>query len=489
MRLFTYMTYMHKAKRSGQPGAILATLLIVSSAAAMILGAIIVWAGANVKLVRQQRERELALHVAEAGVNYYRWHLAHAPTDYKNGTNQNGPYVIPYYDKDGVKVGTYTLTITPPVTGSTVVTVESVGSLVTSSSSRAVRVKLAIPSIAKYAIVADANMRFGEGTVVNGLLHSNGGIRFDGTAYNLVTSARSTYTDTDSDACTSNSWAVHTCLGTNDPAPNTALPIRSDVFTAGRQFPIPEVDFVGLTSDLAQMKTLAQSNGRYLASSGSQGYRIVFRTDDKFDLYRVTSVTSASASCRNNSNSGAVGWGTWTISNGGGNGTFMATYNLPANGIIFVEDNVWVDGTINTARVTLVAARFPLSSNPPAITLNKDLRYTNLNGQDVIGLIAQGNINAGLSSASVMRIDAALISQNGRIGRYHYASQCGAGYVRNDLVLYGMLATNERYGFAYTDNTGYTNRIINYDPHLLYAPPPSFPLTSDHYELISWEEL
>lgn len=486
MRLFIYI---QRAKRSRHPGAVLAALLIVSSVASIILGAIIVWAGANVKLVRQQRERELALHVAEAGVNYYRWHLAHAPTDYKNGTTGNGPYAIPYYDKDGVRIGTYTLTITAPLTGSTVVTVESVGSLVTSSSTRKVRVKLAIPSIAKYAIVADANMRFGEGTIVNGLLHSNGGIRFDGTAYNLVTSGRTTYTDTDSDACTSNSWAVHTCLGTNDPAPNTALPVRNDVFAAGRQFPIPEVDFVGLTSDLAQMKTLAQANGRYFASSGSQGYRIVFRTDDKFDLYRVTSVTSASTACRNNSTSDVTGWGTWTISNGGGLGTFVATYNLPTNGILFVEDNVWVEGTINTARVTLVAARFPLSSNPPAITINNDLRYTNLNGQDVIGLIAQGNINAGLSSANTLRIDAALISQNGRIGRYHYASQCGTGYVRDSLTLYGMIATNERYGFAYTDSTGYEDRIINYDPQLLYAPPPSFPLTSDQYELISWEEL
>jgi hypothetical protein len=86
----------------------------------------------------------------------------------------------------------------------------------------------------------------------------------------------------------------------------------------------------------------------------------------------------------------------------------------------------------------------------------------------------------------------ALIAQNGRIGRYYYSTSCKSGgtnwYTRDTITLYGMLATYARYGFAYTDGTGYTNRLINYDANLLYGPPPSFPLTSDQYTTISWEE-
>jgi hypothetical protein len=52
-----------------------------------------------------------------------------------------------------------------------------------------------------------------------------------------------------------------------------------------------------------------------------------------------------------------------------------------------------------------------------------------------------------------------------------------------------MLASKERYGFAYTDGTGYITRNINYDANLLYNPPPFFPLTSDEYEVVSWEEI
>jgi len=54
-----------------------------------------------------------------------------------------------------------------------------------------------------------------------------------------------------------------------------------------------------------------------------------------------------------------------------------------------------------------------------------------------------------------------------------------------------MIATNLRYGFAYTGTpaTGYQNRFLTYDANLLYGPPPSFPLTSSNYEILSWEEM
>ncbi len=32
-----------------------------------------------------KHNREMAFQIAEAGVNYYRWHLAHNKTDYKDG--------------------------------------------------------------------------------------------------------------------------------------------------------------------------------------------------------------------------------------------------------------------------------------------------------------------------------------------------------------------------------------------------------------------
>jgi hypothetical protein len=236
------------------------------------------------------------------------------------------------------------------------------------------------------------------------------------------------------------------------------------------------------------MKSTAQAGGGYYASSGAEGYHIVLKTNDTFDLYKVTSVTSYSSNCQNDSSgaSGQTGWGTWSIQNQ----QFIGNKVIPANGIIFIEDHVWVDGKINTARVTIAAGKFPDSpSTRKNITVNSDLLYTNYDGTDTIALVAQGNVNAGLSSEDDLRIDAAIIAQNGRVGRYYYSNRCGTGYTRSTITLFGMIASNIRYGFAYTDGTGYQTRNIIYDQNLLYAPPPNFPLTSSQYTTISWDEV
>lgn len=468
-----------------QNGQLLVQVLILAFVASALITGIVNWSKTNMLASRQAVYREEAMQLAEAGIDYYRWHLAHAQSDYQDGTGVAGPYVHQVVDKDGSIVGNYSLNITAPISGSTKVTIESTGTEQSSGISRTIRVQMAIPSLAKYALVANDFMRFGAGTEIFGPVHSNNGVRFDALAHNLVTSAVATYNDPDSDDCNGgNSFGVHTCDSPADPSPPAMVPSRPDVFEAGRQFPVPAEDFVGLTSDLAAIKANAQSAGRYYAPSGSQGYQIILKTNDTFDIYRVTSQTSPPGSCTNSA--GQSGWGTWSINNR----TLIGNYAIPSNGLIFVEDNLWVAGTINSARVTIASGRFPDNpSSRPSITVNNDLSYTNYDGTDVIALISQGNVNVGLVSDNNLNIDGALVSQNGRVGRFYYANNCGTNYIRNSLTLYGMIATNLRYGFAYTDNTGYTTRNINYDANLLYGPPPSFPLTSDQYEILSWEEI
>lgn len=480
-----------------QSGTILIQAFVFGTISIIMIGALVSWAGSNIKASRVGIQREQALQISEAGIDYYRWHLAHAPTDFTDATTTPGPYVHDFFDKDGVKIGTFTLEITPPATGFTLVKIKSTGKILADPSiSRAINVQLAKPSLAKYAVVANADMRFGEGTEVFGPIHANGGIRFDGLAHNIITSAKDKYDDPDHTG--NDEFGVHTHVvlpgGTvNDTfraaeAPPSTIPNRVDVFEAGRQFPVPAVDFVGMTTDLSQIKSGAQSSGKYLSSSGAQGYHIIFKTDDTYDVYKVNNLLAAPGGCTNSQ--GQTGWGTWSIkTSGSGNQTLVGNYPNPTNGLIFVEDNVWVDGQINTARITVAAGKFPDSpATRPSITVNSNLLYSSYTGSDVLSLISQGDINAGLSSADTMRIDAALVAQNGRIGRYYYSSSCGAAYQRNTLTLFGMLGTNGRYGFAYTDGTGYDTRNIIYDANLLYGPPPSFPLTSDQYQTISWDE-
>jgi hypothetical protein len=473
-------------------------VLVFMAISVIIMTAFVSWGQTSIRLSRRVLAREQALDIAEAGIEHTRWYLAHFQTDYKLGNSGSGygPYVYDFTDKDGNSIGTYELTMTPPPSGSTIVGIKSKGTVTgATAATRTINVQIAIPSLAKYAVVANDTMRFGAGTIVYGPLHSNGGIRFDGLAYNTVSSALASYDDPDHDDVNPEKleFGVHTHLDTNGnisssyrplEVPPAVMQARSDVFRAGREFPVPAVDFTGITTDLASIKSGAQSSGSYFAASGAQGYLAVLKTNDTFDVYRVNSLVSVPNNCTNANNETA--WGTWSVNNR----TLLGTYAFPANGLIFFEDNVWVEGTIDTARLTIAAAAFPDNVNTRKnITINNDLNYTNTNASDVIALIAQNNINIGMVSQDNLDIDAALVAQNGRVGRYYYSTNCATYGVRDTITLYGMIATARRYGFAFTNGTGYANRVITYDTNLLYAPPPNFPLAADNYQIISWEEL
>ncbi len=435
--------------------------------------------------------KTLAFSVAEAGIEYYRWHLAHYPGDFEDGTGAPGPYTHDYYDKNGTRIGEFILDITPPPPGTTVVTVRSTGKVLADSSvEKIIEVRLGIPSLAAFAVIGDEGLYFGSSTTVYGKLHANGGIRFDGIAYNLMTSAQAQYDDWTHGGGVE--FGVHTHALPVDPVPPNPVPNRTDVFVAGRQFPVPAVDFDGITGDLADIKALAQSGGRYVASSTTHlGYHIVLKADDTFDLFMIDEIKKKPPGC--NDIIGQQGWGTWSIEQE----HLVANYAFPANGLIFVEDNVWVDGTIDGARLTLAAGVFPENFlTYKNITVNRNLLYTRYDGSDAIGLISQNDVTVGLLSDDVLRIDAAVTAQNGRFGRYYYrpgGSQgqggCQPYHVRAAITTYGMIATSKDIQFSYGDNTGYLSRTFIYDTNLLFNPPPNFPPAGNEYEQLSWDEV
>ncbi len=470
---------MNKNKFKG--GSITIEILVFTGIFAILASGFILWSLSMLNWSLRGFHNAQAFDIAEAGIEYYRWHLAHAPTDYQDGTGQPGPYTHNYYDRNGNLLGQFILDITPPPSGSTVVTVQSTGLVGADATIQKIIVaKFAIASFAQYAIAANDFLRFGPGTEVFGPIMSNGGIHFDGLAHNLVSSAQTTTTDPDYNRTV---WGVYTMLSPQDPYPPTPLPSRPDVFMSGRQIGVPALDFTGMTQNLSTLQSLASSSGVYVTSSRAYGFDLVLNTTSSYAIYKVTALTSPPRYC---SNPGQSGWGTWSIQSE----SLYKTGPIPTNGIFFFNDNLWVRGQINNSRVTIASGVFP--DNPTtrtSITVNQNLQYTNFNGQDVISLIAQNNINVGLVSNDNLTIDGALIAQNGRIGRYYYSSACGSNYIRSTITSYGMLGSNQRYGFAYTDGTGYQTRNLIYDGNLLYGPPPSFPLTSGQYNQISWQEI
>lgn len=493
---------------SDKRGVMLIMVLVFASISAVLLAGLIGWSGINITASRQAAQREQAFQIAEAGIEYYRWHLAHDPDDFQDGTGTAGPYIHDFFDKAGNKIGEYSLEIIPPGVGSTVVTVRSTGTILSNPQiSRTIEAQYAKPSFARYAWLLNSSVTFGTGAVVFGPIHSNYGIRFDGTSYNTIYSAVSSYDDethNDNDL----EFGVHTHRSPPPPipfnfslvtsfrpleAPPNPIESRTDVFLAGREFPVPAIDFSSITQNLSIMRQAAIDFGFYRAQSGASGYKVVLKTDDTFDLYTVNTLVNPGNGCRASAGN-PPGWGSWSISTANNSTNLIGNYAIPANGLIFLEDHVFVSGQINTARLTIAAGTFPVqASTYKNIIINEDLRYTNYDGRDVIGLIAQGNLLIGLRSEDDLRIDGALIAQNGWVGRFNYPSNnCGVERHRALLTTYSSMATNLPSAFCYgidCNASGYLSRVYNYDPHLLYSPPPSFPLTSDEYIRISWKEI
>lgn len=477
-------------------GMLIIETLVFGSIIIIIITALSSWAAVSIKSGRLTINREQAFQSAEAGIEYYRWHLAHAPTDYQDGTTESGPYVHTLKNKDGDTVGQFSLDVTAPSIGSTLVKIKSTGlSQNDQSVKRSILSRVAKPSIAKYAFAGNDTMRFGDGTEVFGPIHSNGGIRFDGVAHNIVTSGSTTYNDADHPD-SNVELGVHTHVrvppqtGIDDtyrPLESNPelIPSRTDVFETGRLISQPTIDFSGLTTDLATLQSKAQLNGFYRGAVGGSyvGYHVILKTNNTFDLYKINSWSSLG-----NCSSYPSGTPSWSI----GTQTIQGNYSFPANGIMFFQDNLVIDGQINNARLNIIAATIPVPTNTnnfKNIIINNDLLYTNYDGNDSIGLIAQGGIMVGMKSEDNLKIDAALIAQNKQIGRFYYSGSSCSYKQRSVISLYGMIASYLRYGFAYVDNTGYATRNIAYDANLLYSPPPDFPLTSDQYQILSWQEV
>ncbi len=509
-------------------GSALVYGLVIMFAVSVILTSLIGFIISQTKYGFQIASKQSALQISESGVYFYRWYLAHMVEgktakqiqDFWDTGNPLGvatPYEVEYFDPGGSAIGKYSLTVVKPPAGSTVITVTATGwTYKYPDIKRIVRVRFRRPSWSENMVIANDVMRFGSGTAISGKVHSNQGIHFDGLAYNLVTSSITSYNDPDH-SDTNNEFGVHTHVnpppgsGINSSfrsaeAPPNTVPNRPDVFQAGRSFPVPTVDFTGVLADLNVMKTEAQTgSGKYFGLADF-GQHIILKADGTFDACTVKSydATINDITGRSGIITGATGG--WSGTNGNvctttsactsGAFTWVSNSNhnkgkcvvdvkndlIPSDSVIFVENHAWLEGTIDTQRVTVVAADLVNGSGAKNVFIGKDITYTNTNGDDIIGVIAQNDIEIIKNSNNVLVINAALLAQNGRVGRVHY------GDSKSTITVFGAIATNKRYGFAYTDGTGYQTRNLYYDNNLLYFPPPYFP-TGTQYLMDLWEEL
>lgn len=462
-----------------QKGSIIPAILVISGAFIIAIYGLILVLTSQLDFSHRQIGSEISLNIAEAGINYYRWHLAHAPSDFTDGDSGPGPYVHVYTDPQGDEVGEYSLEITAPSNGSSLVTIKSTGhSYRFPSIKRTVTAQYGKASFARHSFLVNGSLWFGTGAIVYGDIHSNNGIRMDGTNTGIVSSSREDYQ----------------CGSETGCSPPTKMP---GVWGAGGdkalwQFPNPSIDFDSVSVDFTTMKQSAQSNGLYLPSSNRSGYHIIFSDNGTFIVRRVDQVNSILAYRVPGEGLGAQGQGGCRqrdlIINS--ESQIGGTYNVSDVPIIFAEDNLWVEGTVR-GRTTVVAAGFPVSSSLKNIVINNNIQYTVMDGADALGLIAQNDLLFNRDLPNDFRIDGVIMAQKGQVIRQGFLNNCGhtATSVRNSLTINGaIISYNKSYwNYGTGPESGFINRTINYDGHLFYSPPPYFPTYSE-YEFVSWSE-
>lgn len=467
--------------KTNKMGIITTYALVFGGIFLILLGGLLGFISTQLKQASQKAAWHEALHIAEAGINYYRWCI-------NNEIESQCQTQKEYLDPTGNPTGEFSLEINSLVSCGQTIQRKIISTGWTNKFpgvKRKISVLYAKESVAKYSYILNDNVWIGSDHEIRGPYHSNGGIRMDGENQSLVTSAKEEWTCTSSFGC-SPCPTAHGCrvAGTNCICPGvftTTQNSNPDLFN----YPIPPFDFTGITIDLAQMKSAAQTNGVYLPpstdiNSQSKGYHIKFKNNGTFEAWIITGLSSTYAY------SLEEGWhyDYFTITNE----YLYNTYAIPLEcSAVFIEDNIWPEGEVK-GKIIVASANLINPNLDTDVVLLGNIDYTTLDGSDGLALIGERNILIGPQSPDKMELRGIFIAQKGRFSRNHYPNN-----MKEKLEIYGSIISNGRVGTQWTSGSqvvsGYLKRESYFDSNLVYSPPPFVPHISPEPKLINWGEI
>ncbi len=435
----------------------------------------------QVTVQKEMTHSAQAREIAEAGLDYYKWRLAHYPDDLQNGTNAPGPYVMVYEDPELGPVGEFSLEFASTTYCGDVSSIEITSTGHTYGNpdvKRTVYGRYARPTVAEYAYIINSNVWAGDDRTIIGPYHSNGGIRMDGVNNSIVTSGQETWKCDSNYGC---SPTKHNANGVIGDGPNHDL----------WSFPSTPINFTGLTVDLANMQDKAKNGGGvYIPPSGKQGYKIVLKSNGTFDLYVVNKKD-------NEPQGNAWGYRLNKIKNAKYEGNYNISASCP---LVFVEDMVWLEGEVS-GLVTIAAADVDTVGSDPSMILNNNITYSS----DEAGLlaIAEYDMLVGFDVPNNMELEGIFVAQNGHFGRNFYNANdlpsAWDQYVkRNSLTINGTIVSNGSVGTKWICYawwlgehycSGFETRFNSYDRNLVDNPPPLAPRTSDDFKFVEWLEV
>lgn len=322
--------------------------------------------------------------------------------------------------------GTWSVTTTPPQDDEPLY-IRSVGTMASTGDTRTIVATVRFPTYADYMFLANDYISIGTAATIYGKVRSN----------NYVTNAG---------RVTGRVEAVNYVNGTG-------------IFEQGKYAPVPVVDFAQVTTDLSAIRTAAGFDGTYYSPSGRKGYMVTLQGDRA----RIDYVTGGDTT------------GLLTT-------YYVGTVNIPASGVFYFDDIVWVSGTYS-AKVTIASSQI--------IRIHDNITPVDVNSTATCGLIAKFDVNVmswypNIPTNTV--VYAAMLSQQGSV-----CAEMKSGYIKNSARLVGSNAYFDAGGFVTVSGTtvlaGYRSREYIYDPRLDVHPPPMYPQIKDgSLKVSSWVE-
>ena len=467
-------------------GSILVVTVVFVGLFSLLFGSLLNYLLTQYHWAGSRTEEERALDIAEAGVEYYRWHLAHYPDDLRDGTGAAGPYVHVYEDPEVGPIGEYSLQIGGETLCGHVQVVHATSTGHTyqdPSIQRTIVVKIARPTVADYSYVVDSNVWAGSDRTIIGPYHSNGVIRMDGDNHSAVTSKIGT-TSCSGAGLGGCSGTIAGVYGTGD---------HPEWWRSAQ----PDIPFTNFDYDFGQMESLAQSSGIKLNkisndATGPYGYSLVLQSNGTGSIYRVTSVTWIPATTPGMQSVSL----TEILGTIGTKRQLIETRTIPtACPLIYASDRVWLEGTVS-GKVTVVAN--DTGAAMPDLFLQNNLTYGTTTGRDGVTVLAERNLLIPLYVPDTMNISGVFIAQKGSFGRAAYdRSDVSSSYrsyiTRTALNTTGTVVSKLRTGTRWSgtdpDPEGFLTRNDYYDRSLAKSPPALTPFTSPDFHFIEWREV
>jgi len=481
-----------RPRRRMQSGQSMISVIGFTSIVALLVIASLTWARSSTNQSTRTARGDLALEAAEAGVQLYISRMVEDPRYYRRyvdtaedpRTNTTaGGVVAPgsawptgnnwsysgapstWIPLQNARFGqaSYSLRVSPVPSDPSAVLVQSTARVMPSGGNnpivKSVQARIQPISIADFQMISDATIVYGSSATTTGKLYSSQDIIHSGTALAPVYAKNL--------ACRSGGSGCSGSQATNSAFQGGAFD-KTTTPSFSAKFPTP-IDFTSFTQDISDIKAAAQATGVYRNDATANGWMVQFLSTGQVRIWKITGssnlgVTVNQLQCPT------------TVTLPGGATPFYMYFEQPA--VVGNGNNVTdaCNATSGT-RASVVDGQVTLASKTN-IYIGNNISYET-DGDDVLGLVAGGEMIMSENTPNSLTWRAATLAQNGQ-----WRTNTGSTTHNGTMTFTGSTATSDG-GYA----SMFNNRVYNYDTTLQSLRPPLFPTIEGSWGVSYWREV